>query len=77
MSRTETISCLPQIVTLRGCEEKNGRSKGYKGSTLMQALYQLWLVKRHISGRSDVDSEEIKSLALAILELCLSEGISK
>ena len=34
----EAIPCLPQIVTLRGCEEKNGRSKGYKGSTLMQAL---------------------------------------
>ena len=38
MSRTEAISSLPQIVTLRGCEEKNGRSKGYKGNTLMQAL---------------------------------------
>ena len=34
---TEAISCLPQIVTLRGCEEKDARSKGYKGSTLMQA----------------------------------------
>jgi len=38
MSHTEAITCLPQIITLRGCEEKNGRSKGYKGSTLMQAL---------------------------------------
>ena len=38
MSRTEAISCLPQIVTLGGCEEKNGRSKGHKGSTLIQAL---------------------------------------
>jgi len=38
MSHTEAISCLPQIVTLRGCEEKNGRSKEYKASTLMQAL---------------------------------------
>ena len=55
MSRTKAISCLPQIITLRGCEEKNGRSKGYKGSTLMQALQQLRLVKRHISGRSNVD----------------------
>jgi len=33
MPRTEAITRLPQIVTLRGCEElKNGRSKGYKGS---------------------------------------------
>jgi len=38
MCRTEAIMCLPQIVTLCGCEEKYGRSKGYKGSTLMQAL---------------------------------------
>jgi len=38
MSHTETITCLPQIITLRGCEEKYGRSKGYKDSTLMQAL---------------------------------------
>jgi len=52
MSRTEAISSLPQIV---GCEEKNGRSKGYKGSTLMQAVVgekahlgtnQRWLVKK-------------------------------
>ena len=38
MSRTEAIPCLLQIVTLRGCEQKNGRSKEYKGKTLMQAL---------------------------------------
>ena len=38
MSHTEAISSLPQIVTLRGCEEKNGGSKVYKGNTLMQAL---------------------------------------
>ena len=38
LSRTEAISCLPQILTLCSCEEKNGRLKGYKGSTLMQAL---------------------------------------
>jgi len=39
MSRTEAILCLPQIITLGSCEENNGRSKGYKGSsTLMQAL---------------------------------------
>jgi len=37
MSRTEAISCLLQIVTLRSCEEKK-RSKKYKGNTLMQAL---------------------------------------
>ena len=35
---TYAIPRLLQIVTLRGCKEKNGRSKGYKGNTLMQAL---------------------------------------
>jgi len=38
MSRTEAILRLLQIITLRSCEEKTGRSKGYKGNTLMQAL---------------------------------------
>jgi len=38
MSRTEAITCLPQIVTLRSCEERMGDQRGYKGSTLMQAL---------------------------------------
>jgi len=37
ISRTEAIKCLPQIVTLRGCEERMG-TKGYKGSTMMQTL---------------------------------------
>jgi len=53
MSRTEAISCLPQIITLRSCEEKDG--KGYEGSTLMQAavgekahlrMKRHWLVKK-------------------------------
>ena len=42
----------------------------------MQALKLLQLAKRHVSGRSDIDSEEIKRLAIAIIELCLSESIS-
>ena len=51
MSRTETIMFLPQIVTLRGCEERMGDQRGTKlGSTMMQALQLLWLVKRHIAG---------------------------
>ena len=39
----------------------------------MQALELLWLVKRYISKQSDV---EIEPVALAIIELHLSEGIS-
>jgi len=38
MSHTEAITCLPQIITFRGCEERMGGTKGYKGSTMMQAL---------------------------------------
>ena len=32
MSRTEAITCVPQIVTLRGCEKRMGdQGPGYKG----------------------------------------------
>ena len=37
MSRTEGITSLPQIVTLRSCEENYGRSKGYKGASTVAA----------------------------------------
>ena len=30
MSRTEAITCLPQIITLRGCEERMGDQRGTK-----------------------------------------------
>ena len=74
MSRTEAILCLPQIITLRGCEEKNGRSEGYKGSTLMQALSCSWW-KGTSRDEAKLISAEIKFVALAIFELCLSEGM--
>ena len=39
MSHTEAIMCLPQIVTLHGCEERMGDQRGTKvRSTMMQAL---------------------------------------
>ena len=38
MSCAEAIMCLLQIVTLRGCEERMGDQRGYKGSTMMEAL---------------------------------------
>ena len=44
---------------------------------MMQVLELLRLVKRHVSGQSDVDNEEIKAIATAVIELHLSEGISK
>jgi len=39
------------------------------GRTMMQALELLWLVKKTLN------SEEIKPIAIAIIDLCLSEGI--
>ena len=46
---------------------------------MMQVLKLLWLTKRHISGEATLNSEEIKSVAIAIIELHLrlSERISK
>ena len=42
MSRTEAILCLPQIVTLHGCEERMGIQRGTKvahdASTLATAV---------------------------------------
>ena len=53
--RTEAITCIPQIVTFKGtCRgERNGaqrRTKMSFGRTMMQALQQLQLVKRHVTG---------------------------
>jgi len=42
----------------------------------MQALLQLRLLKGTSQDEATLISEEIKSLAPAVLELCLSEGIS-
>ena len=42
---------------------------------MMRVLELQRLVKRHISGQSDVESEEIEPLALLVIELRLSKGI--
>ena len=49
MSCTEATTCLPQIVTLRGFEEKYGGSKGYKDASTVAATVGETL----ISGRID------------------------
>ena len=74
MSHNEAITCLLQIVTYTRLWRKNGRSKEYKGSTMIQAC-SWW--KGTSQDEVMLISEEIESLALAILELCLSESISK
>ena len=77
MSHTEAIMCLPHIIILHIWEERMGAQRCAKVA--------LWC--KHCScfgwwkgtSRDDVTliSEEIKSVALAVFELCLSEGINK
>ena len=73
ISHTEAITCLPQIVTLRSCEERMGDQSGTKVSPWCKyySSYGWW--KGTSWDEVTLISEEIKSLAL---ELCLSEGIS-
>jgi len=49
--------------------------KGF-GRTMMQALGLLHLAKRQSTDEGTLNSEEIKLLAMAIIKLHLSEGIS-
>ena len=65
---------------LTGKEERSGVQKRTKvsfGRTMMKALELLHLAKRHVSGRTTLNSEEIKPVAIAIIEFRLSEDISK
>jgi len=77
MSRTEAITCLPQIVTLRGCEERMGEQRSTKVASSWKHCSSCSWWKGTSQDEVTLISEEIKSLVLAILELCLSEGISK
>ena len=51
--------------------------RGKFGRTMMQALELLWLAKGTPRDEATLNSEEIKPVAIAIIELRLSEGISK
>jgi len=68
-SHTEAITRVPQIVTYV-VREKGMEYKREQRWAMMQALELLRLAKRHISGWSE-------SVAIAIIELRLSERISK
>ena len=60
--------------------EKNGahrRTKASFGRTMMQALELLWLAKGMSRDKAMSNSEEIKSVAIVIIVLSLSEGISQ
>ena len=47
------------------------------GKSMKNALYVLRYAKRHLSGRSDVEQWKNQAVALAVIELCLSESISQ
>jgi len=47
------------------------------GKSMKNALYILLYAKRHLSGWSVVKQQKMRPIALAIIELCLSEGINQ
>jgi len=59
--------------------QEQRKTKVSFGSTTIWALELQRSVKRHIASRDKamLNSEEIKPIALAVIELCLSEGISQ
>ena len=77
ISRTEAITCLPQIVTLRSSEERMGDQRVTKVAPWCKRCSSCDWWKSTSQDKVTLISEEIKSLSLAVLELCLSEGISK
>ena len=52
--------------------EHRGEKKINFGRTMMLELELLSLVKKHISGRSDVESAKIKPISLEFIKLHLS-----
>ena len=45
------------------------------GKSMKNALYTLQYAKRHLSGRSDIEQWKNQATVLAVIELCLSEGM--
>ena len=50
-------------------------TKEDKDKSMIRALYVLWYAKRHILDKATLNSEKIKPIALAVIELHLPEGI--
>ena len=57
------------------CQQDEWDTKEDIGKSMKNALYVLHYTKWYLSGRSDV--KKIKPVALAIIKLRLSEGISQ
>jgi len=79
-SRTKAITSIPQIVTY-AVREKGMEYKGEQRWALVEPWCKHWSYCSWQKGTSPdeatLNSEEIKSLAIARIELRLSEGISK
>ena len=60
--------------TLFAVSKDEWDTKEDTGKSMKNALYVLRYAKRHLSGRSNI---KIKPVALAVIELRLSEGISQ
>jgi len=67
----EAIMCNHQIDTFH-CQQRWMDTKEDTGKSMKNVLYVLRYAKRHIAMSN---SEKFKLVALAIIELCLSEGI--
>jgi len=79
-SHTEAIMRISQIVTY-AVREKGLEYKGEQRWALVEPWCKHWSCcgwwKRRSLDEATLNSEEIKPVAIAIIELCLSEGISK
>ena len=74
MSHTGTITCLLQIVTLCSCEERMVDQRGTEVAPWFKHCSSSGWWKGISQDKAMLIGEEIKSLALAVLELYLSEG---
>ena len=61
-------------LTLFAVSKDEWDTKEDTGKSMKNVLY---ILKKHISGRSNIEGEKIKPIALAVIELWQSEGISQ
>ena len=63
--------------TLFAVSKDEWDTKEDTGKSMKNALYVLWYAKSTSRAESTSKIEKIKPVALAVIELCLSEGISQ
>ena len=67
----------PQKSTLFAVSKDEWHTKEDTGRSMKNALYILQYAKGTSQAEAASNSEKIKPVALAVVELCLSEGISQ